>query len=103
MKPSKLLVVIWLAVLVVALSGCSPSPSEKDITGKWKNTKMENLWMEFYADKTSTGGKWSITKDGLIEIVNPDGKVHKATLKDGKLIFEEFGERGEFVKEGNKK
>jgi hypothetical protein len=82
---------------------CSSGPAEKDIVGKWQSTKMQTLWMEFYPDMTSTGGKWSITKDGHIKLVNPDGKVHLAKLKDGKLIFPEFGERGIFVKETPKK
>ena len=59
--------------------------------------------MEFYPDMTSTGGKWSITKDRHIKLVNPDGKEHLAELKDGKLIFPEFGDKGIFEKETAKK
>jgi hypothetical protein len=103
MKLSRPLAVIWLVVIFFALSGCSSSPSEKDVIGKWNNTKVDTLWMEFHPDKTSTGGAWSITKDGQIKLVNADGKVRLGTLKDNKLIFEEFGEYGVFVKEMNKK
>ena len=67
------------------------------------STKLSNLWMEFFPDMTSTGGKWSITKDGHIKLVNPDGKEHLAEFKDGQLIFPEFGDRGIFVKETAKK
>ncbi len=103
MTHSKPLMLVWLVVLLFALAGCSSAPSEKDVIGKWNNTKNPSLWMEFYADMTSTGGKWSITKDGQIKIVNADGTVLTGTLKDGTLIFEEFGEVGIFVKEGHKK
>ena len=103
MKPSKSLMFVWLMVLLLALAGCSSGPSEKDVIGKWNNTKNPAIWMEFFADMTSTGGKWSMTKDGQIKIMNPDGTVLTGILKDGKLTFKEFGENGVFVKEGNKK
>ena len=94
---------MWLLVVLFSLAGCSAAPSAKDVIGKWHNTKNPSLWMEFFADMTSTGGNWSITKDGQIKIVNADGTVLTGTLKDGNLIFAEFGELGVFVKEGNKK
>ena len=103
MKYSRVLDMILLGVLVLAFLGCSSGPTEKDVVGKWQSTKVENLWMEFYPDMTSTGGKWSITKDGHIKVINPDGKEHLAQLKDGKLMFPEFGERGIFVKATQKK
>jgi hypothetical protein len=103
MKPTKSLMFVCLIVLLLALAGCSSGPSEKDVIGKWDNTKNPAIWMEFFPDMTSTGGKWSITKDGQIKIVNADGTVLTGTLKDGNLIFAEFGELGIFVKEGNKK
>jgi hypothetical protein len=59
--------------------------------------------MEFYPDMTSTGGKWSITKDGQIKLENPDGTVRTGLVQEGKLIFAEFGERGVFVKEEKQK
>ncbi len=103
MKHSKLLKAILLLVFLFSLVGCSSGPSAKDIIGKWENTKFSNVWMEFYADMSSTGGKWSITKDGKVKIENADGTLVTAILKDGKLIFEEFGENGVFVKEASKK
>jgi hypothetical protein len=103
MKYSRAIIMLLLVSLSLAFLGCSSGPTEKDVVGKWQSTKLENLWMEFYPDKTSTGGNWSITKEGRIKLVNPDGKEHLAELKDGKLIFPEFGERGIFVKETQKK
>jgi hypothetical protein len=103
MKKSKLCMLLLSVVLLCLLSGCSSKPSEKDIVGKWESTKLDTLWMEFYPDMTCTGGKWSITKDGQIQILNPDGKVRLGTLKDGKLTFPEFGDKGIFVKESPKK
>ena len=103
MKHFKSLTLIWLVVLLFALAGCSSAPSEKDIIGKWNNTKNPILWMEFFGDMTSTGGKWSITKDGQIKIVNADGTVLTGILKDRNLRFAEFGELGIFVKESDKK
>ena len=103
MKYSRSFVAILLGAWLILFLGCSSGPTEKDIVGKWQSTKMPNLWMEFYPDMTSTGGKWSITKDGHIKLVNPDGKEHLAELKDGKLIFPEFGDKGIFDKETAKK
>jgi hypothetical protein len=103
MKYSKAASLLLLGTFFLIFLGCSSGPSDKDIIGRWQSTKVQNLWMEFYADKTSTGGKWSITKDGHIKLVNPDGKEHLAELKDGKLIFPEFGERGVFTKVTEKK
>ena len=103
MKYFRAIILPLLVSLLFAFLGCSSGPTEKDVVGKWQSTKVGNLWMEFYPDKTSTGGTWSITKDGPIKLVNPDGKEHLAELKDGKLIFPEFGERGIFVKETQKK
>ncbi len=103
MNNLRIVLIICLLITVGLSFGCSPTTSEKDIIGKWNNTKMDNMWMEFYADKTSTGGKWSITKEGHIEVVNADGTKHVGILKDGKLIFEEFGDYGIFVKEAVKK
>jgi len=103
MKFSKSLLLVSLIVLLLVLAGCSSGPSAKDVIGKWENTKNPAIWMEFFPDMTSTGGKWSITKNGQIEIVNADGTVVTGTLKDGTLTFAEFGEHGVFVKEGNKK
>jgi hypothetical protein len=103
MKYSRAIITLFLGSLLLTFLGCSSGPAEKDVVGKWQSTKLENLWMEFYPDKTSTGGTWSITKEGRIKLVNPDGKEHLAELKDGKLIFPEFGERGIFVKETQKK
>jgi hypothetical protein len=103
MKYSKVFTAVLLVALCLAFLSCSSGPTEKDIVGKWQSTKLPNLWMEFNVDHTSTGGNWSFTKDGHIKVVNPDGKVHLAKLKDGKLIFPEFGERGIFVKETQKK
>jgi len=74
--------------------------SEKDVVGKWTNTKSPIIWMEFFADKTFTGGKWSLLRDGTIQMVNPDGAVLLGKIKDGKLIIEDFGELGVFAKEG---
>lgn len=99
MRYLKIRFMVSLLLVVSLLAGCSPSTSEKDVIGKWNNTKIDNLWMEFYADKTSTGGKWSLTKDGRVEIINPDGTKRIGILKEGKLIFEEFGDRGIFVRE----
>jgi hypothetical protein len=103
MKYSRIFILFLFGALIFASITCSSGPTEKDVVGKWQSTKVGNLWMEFYPDKTSTGGRWSITKDGRIKLVNPDGKEHLAELKDGKLIFPEFGERGIFVKETEKK
>lgn len=103
MKPSRSLMLVCLIVSLLALAGCSSGPSAKDVIGKWNNTKNPAIWMEFFADMTSTGGKWSMTKDGQIKIVNPDGTVLTGLVQDGKLTFKEFGEHGVFVKEGNKK
>ncbi len=103
MKYSRAIIMLLLGSFLLAFLGCSSGPTEKDVVGKWQSTKVGNLWMEFYPDKTSTGGTWSITKDGHIKLVNPDGKEHLAELKDGKLVFPEFGERGIFVKETQKK
>jgi hypothetical protein len=103
MKSTKSLMLVCLIVLFLALAGCSSGPSEKDVIGKWDNTKNPAIWMEFFADMTSTGGKWSTTKDGQIKIVNPDGTVLTGLMQDGKLTFKEFGENGVFVKEGDKK
>ena len=103
MKYSRAITILLFVSFLLAFFGCSSGPTEKDVVGKWQRTKVGNLWMEFYPDMTSTGGKWSITKDGHIKLVNPDGKEHMAELKDGKLIFPEFGERGIFVKETQKK
>ena len=103
MKLSKSLMFVWLVVLLLALAGCSSGPSAQDVIGKWNNTKNPAIWMEFFADMTSTGGKWSLTKDGQIKIVNPDGTVLTGLVQDGKLTFKEFGELGIFVKEGDKK
>ncbi len=99
MKPHKPLLVILLVVLLFALPCCS-KVSENDVIGKWNNTKVPNLWMEFFKDMTCSGGKWSISSDGTIKVVNPDGAVRLAKIKDGKLVFEEFGEQGIFIKEG---
>jgi len=41
MKPSKPLMVILAVVLLLVLSGCTSSPTEKDIVGKWQNTKWD--------------------------------------------------------------
>ena len=103
MKPSKSLILVWFLVVLLASRVYYSGPSAKDVIGKWHNTKNPSLWMEFFADMTSTGGNWSITKDGQIKIVNADGTVVTGTLKDGNLIFAEFGELGVFSKEGNKK
>jgi hypothetical protein len=103
MKQSKTFLVVLLLVFVVVLSGCSSGPTEKDIIGKWRNTKNDNLWMEFYPDMTSTGGKWSITKDGQIKLINPDSAVLMGLVQEGKLIFPEFGEYGVYVKEERQK
>ena len=97
MKPSKSLMLVWLVVLLLAFAGCSSGPSAKDVIGKWHNTKNPVSGWNFLPDMTSTGGKWSITKDGQIKIVNADGTVVTGTLKDGNLIFAEFGELGVFV------
>ena len=102
MKPSKSLMVVCLIVSLLAFAGCSSGLSEKDVIGKWNNTKNPAIWMEFFADMTSTGGKWSMTKDGQIKIVNADGTVLTGLVQDGKLTFKEFGENGIFVKESNK-
>jgi len=99
MKRHKPLAVILLVVVLFALPGCS-SVSEKDVVGKWTNAKSPHIWMEFYADMTSTGGKWSLAPDGAINLVNPDGTIILAKLKDGKLIIQEFGEYGVYIKEG---
>jgi hypothetical protein len=103
MKYSRAIITLFLGSLLLTFLGCSSGPTEKDVVGKWQSTKVENLWMEFFPDKTSTGGTWSINKDGHIKLVNPDGKEHLAELKDDKLIFPEFGERGIFVKVTQKK
>jgi hypothetical protein len=103
MKYSKPMKMILLAAVLMLFLGCSSGPTEKDIVGRWQSIKLSNLWMEFYPDMTCTGGKWSITKDGRLKLVNPDGKEHLAELKDGKLIFPEFGEKGIFEKETAKK
>ena len=103
MKYSRAIMMFLLGAFLLAFLSCSSGPTEKDVVGKWQSTKLKNLWMEFYPDMTSTGGAWTITKDGHIKLVNPDGKEHLAELKDGKLIFPEFGERGIFVKETQKK
>jgi hypothetical protein len=99
MKRHKPLAVILLVVVLFALPSCS-SVSEKDVVGKWTNAKSPHIWMEFYADKTSTGGKWSVAPDGTVKIVNPEGNLVLAKLKDGKLVIEEFGEYGVYIKEG---
>jgi hypothetical protein len=99
MKYRKPVLVILLVFFLFALPSCS-SVSEKDIIGKWTNTKFPNLWMEFFEDMTCSGGKWSLSPDGSIKIVNPDGTVRMAKIKDGKMVFDEFGERGIFMKEG---
>jgi hypothetical protein len=99
MKGHKPLAVILLVVFLFALPCCS-SISEKDVVGKWTNAKSPHIWMEFYADKTSTGGNWSVAPDGTVNIVNPDGTIILAKLKDGKLVIEEFGDYGIYIKEG---
>jgi hypothetical protein len=99
MKPRKALLLILLVAFLFALPSCA-KVSEKEVIGKWESTKVPNLWMEFSPNMTCTGGKWSITSDGQIKIVNPDGAVRLGKLQDGNLIFPEFGERGIFTKEG---
>jgi hypothetical protein len=99
MKRHKPLALILLAVLLFALPCCS-SVSDKDVVGKWTNVKSPHIWMEFYADKTSTGGNWSLAPDGTIKIVNPEGNLVLAKLTEGKLVIQEFGEYGVYIKEG---
>jgi hypothetical protein len=100
MKQPKHLFLIGLVIVSLALAGCSAGPSTKDVVGKWTNTKSPHIWMEFFADMTCSGGKWSLAPDGTIKIVNPDGNVVLAKLKDGKLVIAEFGEYGIYSKEG---
>jgi hypothetical protein len=99
MRHSKPLLLIVLLVCLVVLAGCS-AYSEKDVVGRWTNTKSPHIWMEFFADKTCSGGTWSLAADGTIKIVNPDGNTVVAKLTDGALLIEEFGEYGRYVKEG---
>lgn len=92
---------LTLAILTLALvfSACGQSgPTEKDIIGKWQSTTLPDLWVEFRPDKTSTGGRWELTKEG-VKVINPDGTEHLGVLKEGKLVFAEFGQHGVFVKE----
>jgi hypothetical protein len=92
---------LWLIVLLVclfALPACS-AYTEKDVVGKWTNAKSPHIWMEFFPDKTCSGGTWSLAKDGTIKIVNPDGNVVLAKLQDGAIIIAEFGEHGKYIKE----
>jgi hypothetical protein len=94
----------WLILLLVcsfALVGCS-AYSEKDVVGRWTNTKSPHIWMEFFDNKTCSGGTWSLAADGTVKIVNPDGNVVAGKLKDNKLIIEEFGESGVYAKETKK-
>jgi hypothetical protein len=98
MRRDKSLVLIVLLVCLFALPGCS-AYNDKDVVGKWTNAKSPHIWMEFFPDKTCSGGTWSLAKDGTIKIVNPDGNVVVAKLKDNALIIEEFGEYGKYIKE----
>lgn len=91
-----------LLAFMIILAACSQGPTEKDIIGRWQSTTLPDLWVEFRADMTSTGGKWSLTKEG-VKVINEDGSEHLGVLKEGKLIFAEFGEHGVFVKETAKK
>lgn len=95
-------ILLVLLALSLILSACSQGPSEKDIVGRWQSTTLPDLWIEFRPDMTSTGGKWSLTKDG-VKIVNEDGTEHVAVLQEGKLIFAEFATHGVFTKEPAKK
>ncbi len=87
-----------LLALTLLLSACTQGPTEKDIIGRWQSTSLPDLWMEFKPDKTCSGGTWALTKEG-VKVINADGTEHQAVLKEGKLIFAEFGQHGEFVKE----
>jgi|GEM_PF-4272080 len=86
-----------LIFLSLLLAACSQGPTETDIIGRWQSTTLPDLWVEFRADMTSTGGKWALTKEG-IKVTSQDGSEHLAVLKDGKLIFAEFGQHGVFEK-----
>jgi len=98
---ARLLLVLLALTLILAACG-QPGPSEKDIIGRWQSTSLPDLWIEFKSDKTCSGGTWALTKEG-VKVINEDGTEHQAVLKEGKLIFAEFGQHGEFVKEKAKK
>lgn len=102
--PKNLLhLVVALLALSLLLAACGPQgPSEKDIVGRWQSTSLPDLWMEFKPDKTCSGGTWAFTKEG-VKVINEDGTEHHAVLKEGKLIFAEFGQHGEFIKAEAKK
>ncbi|MGQ9920145.1 MAG: hypothetical protein ACUVRZ_02325 [Desulfobacca sp.] len=99
-KSTRLL--LLLLALTVILTACGQQgPSEQDIVGRWENTSLPDLWMEFKPDKTCSGGTWALTKEG-VKVINADGTEHQAVFKEGKLIFTEFGQHGEFIKESKK-
>jgi hypothetical protein len=109
MSRNLLRLILILTLLIVFFAACSPAPKEEppgvkkeDIIGRWQSTTLPDLWVEFRADMTSTGGAWALTKDGL-KVISEDGSEHLAVLKDGKLIFAEFGQHGVFEKEQRKK
>ncbi len=102
MIPKALRLILAVLTLAILLSSCAQGPSESDIIGRWQSTTLPDLWVEFRPDKTSTGGKWELTKDG-VKVINPDGSEHLGVLKEGKLVFAEFGQHGVFIKEAAKK